>query len=295
MKSFKPQPQSNMNNQKSGNQPTVYHNPQPAGGVSVQKQSSVVSHQSSVKNSNQNQPMGDIVRLIPLGGVGDVTKNMYVYEYKDDIVIVDCGVSFPEESMPGVDLVIPDISYLRDKKSKIRGIVITHGHDDHYGALPYIWPELDVPIYSQKLTCGLIRNKFIDHKLPKDKIREMKIDDTIQLGAFKISVYQVSHSVPDSTGVVLETPVGTIIHQADFKIDWTPVNGQVPDVGRVAELGRKGVLMMTIDCLRSEKPGYTISEKTANFYKHQKLTFWQLIMMGTQSFKAIAFSNLKEI
>jgi ribonuclease J len=285
MKSFKPQQNSSVRPAGSNQSMT--------GQVSAPNKSAVVSYHNPSKPQNPNQnkpqfntpvskgaPMGDVVRLIPLGGVGDVTKNMYVYEYKDDIVIVDCGVSFPEESMPGVDLVIPDISYLRDKKSKIRGIVITHGHDDHYGALPYIWPELDVPIYSQKLTCGLIRNKFIDHKLPKDKIREMKIDDTIQLGAFKISVYQVSHSVPDSTGVVLETPVGTIIHQADFKIDWTPVNGQVPDVGRVAELGKKGVLMMTIDCLRSEKAGYTISEKTIQptFEKIESETKGQLLI-----------------
>lgn len=202
------------------------------------------------------------LRIIPLGGVGDVTKNMFVYEYGEDIVIIDCGVSFPDEGMLGVDLVIPDISYLRDKKYKIKGIIISHGHDDHYGALPYIWPELDVPIYSQKLTCGLIKGKFTEHNLPKDKIKTMSISDTVQLGVFKASFYQVSHSVPDSTGIVLESPAGTLIHQADFKIDWTPVNGQVPDVARVAELGKQGVVYMAIDCLRSEKEGYTLSEKT---------------------------------
>lgn len=285
MKSFKPQQQKNLG------QPTVYHNPQPAGGSSMPKQLAGNSQQQSAKHPNQpvnkltnqpskNQLMGDVVRVIPLGGVGDVTKNMYVYEYKNDIVIVDCGVSFPDEGMLGVDLVIPDISYLRDKKSKIRGIVISHGHDDHYGALPYIWPELDVPIYSQKLTCGLIRSKFTEHKLPKDKIKELKIDDVIQLGAFKVSFYQVSHSVPDSTGIVLETPVGNLIHQADFKIDWTPVNGQVPDVIKVAEWGRRGVSFMTIDCLRSEKPGYTLSEKTIEptFEKIEKETKGQLLI-----------------
>lgn len=201
------------------------------------------------------------LKIIPLGGVGDVTKNMYAYEYGDDIIIIDCGVSFPDEEMRGVDLVIPDINYLRDKKPNVKGIIITHGHDDHYGALPYIAPELNVPIYSQKLTCGLIGAKFADHKLPRGNIKELKIDDTITLGVFKISFYQVSHSVPDSTGIVIETPIGTIIHQSDFKIDWTPVNGQVTDVGRVAELGNKGVLFMTLDCLRSDRPGYTLSEK----------------------------------
>ncbi len=212
-------------------------------------------------SKNNNSSSTQSLRLIPLGGVGDVTKNMYAYEYGDDILLIDCGVSFPDEQMPGVDLIIPDINYLRDKKHKIKGIVITHGHDDHYGALPYIWPELNVPIYSQKLTCGLIRAKLADNKVPTDRVKELKIDDTLTLGVFKLSFYTVSHSVPDSTGIVIETPIGTIIHQSDFKIDWTPVNGQVTDVGRVAEIGNKGVLLMTIDCLRSDRPGYTSSEK----------------------------------
>ncbi len=207
------------------------------------------------------KPKANSLKLISLGGVGDVTKNMYVYEYGDDLVIIDCGVGFPDEGMPGVDLVIPDISYLKDKKYKIRGILITHGHDDHIGGLPYIWPELKVPIYSQKLTCGLIRSKFSEHKLPKDQIKTVGLKDNIKLGAFEASFYQVSHSIPDSTGIVLQTPVGTIIHQADFKMDWTPVNGQTTDVGRVARVGESGVVLMTIDCLRVEKQGYTLSEK----------------------------------
>lgn len=202
------------------------------------------------------------LKLIPLGGVGDVTKNMYVYEYGDDIIIVDCGVGFPDEGMPGVDLVIPDISYLRTKLDKIRGIVITHGHDDHIGGLPYLWPELQVPIYTQKLTAGFIKNKFTEHNLPKNKIIEVKIDQKLDLGNFKLSFYQVSHSVPDSMGIVIRTPVGIIIHQADFKIDWTPVSGQVTDVATVATLGKEGVLLLLIDCLRVEKPGFNKSEKS---------------------------------
>ncbi|MDD5146937.1 MAG: ribonuclease J [Candidatus Daviesbacteria bacterium] len=207
-------------------------------------------------NSNQ------ALRIIPLGGVGDVTKNMYVYEYGEDIIIVDCGVGFPDEAMPGVDLVIPDISYLRDKVNKIKGIIITHGHEDHIGSLPYIWPELQVPIYTQRLTAGFIRAKFTEHNLPKNKIIEVKIDQKLDLGNFKISFYQVSHSIPDSTGIVIQTPQGKIIHQADFKIDWTPVSGQVTDVGKIAELGSEGVLMLLIDCLRVEKPGFNKSEKS---------------------------------
>lgn len=202
------------------------------------------------------------LKIIPLGGVGDVTKNMYVYEYGNDIIIVDCGVGFPDEAMPGVDLVIPDISYLRDKVSKIRGIFITHGHEDHIGGLPYIWPELQAPIYTQRLTAGFIRAKFSEHNLPKEKIVEVKIDQNLDLGPFKISFYQVSHSVPDSTGIVIRTPLGVIIHQADFKIDWTPVSGQVTDVSKVSKLGNEGVLLLLIDCLRVEKPGFNKSEKS---------------------------------
>lgn len=220
------------------------------------------------------------VKITPLGGVGLVQKNMFVYEYEDDIVIIDCGVGFPDEEMPGVDLIIPDISYLKDKKSKIRGIVITHAHDDHIGGLPYIWPELNVPIYSQKLTCGFIKTKFLDHKLPTNQIKTLNIDDTIKLGKFDISFYQVSHSVPDSTGIVLRTPLGILIHQSDFKVDWTPVNGQTTDVATAATVARGGVLLMTIDCLGVEKPGYTLSEKAIEpaFESIEKKTRGKLII-----------------
>ncbi len=225
------------------------------------------------------------LKLIPLGGVGDVTKNMYVYEYGNDIIIVDCGVGFPDEGMLGVDLVIPDISYLRDKKDKIRGIIISHGHEDHLGALPYLWPELQVPIYTQRLTAGFIKNKFTEHNLDKNKIVEVKIDEKLELGAFKISFYQVSHSVPDSTGIVIRTPVGIIIHQSDFKIDWTPISGQVTDVGAVANLGTEGVLLMLIDCLRVEKPGFNKSEKSieGTFEKASLETSGKLLITMTSS------------
>lgn len=225
------------------------------------------------------------LKVIPLGGVGDVTKNMYVYEYGDDIVIVDCGVGFPDDAMPGVDLVIPDITYLRDKKEKIRGILITHGHDDHIGGLPYIWPDLDVPIYTQKLTAGFIRNKFIEANLPKEKIVEVKIDQILKLGVFEISFYIVSHSIPDSTGIVLKTPMGVIIHQADFKIDWTPVSGQVTDVGRVARIGAEGVNLLLIDCLRVDKPGFNKSEKSIedSFEKASSETPGKLLITMTSS------------
>ncbi|MFH1535458.1 MAG: ribonuclease J, partial [Patescibacteria group bacterium] len=159
-------------------------------------------------------------------------------------------------------LVIPDISYLRDKLDKVRGILITHGHEDHIGGLPYIWPEIQAPVYTQRLTAGFIRAKFTEHNLPKNKIIEVKIDQHLDLGNFRISFYQVSHSVPDSTGIVIRTPEGLILHQADFKIDWTPVSGQTTDVGKVAQLGYEGVKLLLIDCLRVEKPGFNKSEKS---------------------------------
>lgn len=225
------------------------------------------------------------LKIIPLGGVGDVTKNMYIYEYGNDIIIIDCGVGFPDEAMPGVDLVIPDISYLRDKKDKIRAILITHGHEDHIGGLPYIWPELQVPIYTQRLTAGFIRAKFTEHNLPKDKIIEVKIDQRLDLGNFRVSFYQVSHSIPDSMGIVIRTPPGLIIHQADFKIDWTPVSGQVTDVGKVAQLGYEGVLLLLIDCLRVEKPGFNRSEKSIedSFEKASLETAGKLLITMTSS------------
>jgi len=201
------------------------------------------------------------LKIIPLGGVGDVTKNMYIYEYGNDIIIVDCGIGFPDEAMLGIDLVIPDITYLRDKKHKIRGIIITHPHDDHIGGLPYIWPDLQCPVFASKLATGFIKNKFAEQRLPTDRIKVIDFDQSLHLGVFTVSFYRVSHSVPDSSGLVIETPVGRIIHQADFKLDWTPVVGSPTEVGKVALAGDKGVLLMLIDSLRVEKSGYNISEK----------------------------------
>lgn len=215
----------------------------------------------SFKSTNFIPGKKAILKLIPLGGIGDVTKNMYVYEYGNDILIIDCGVGFPDEGMPGVDLVIPDTTYLNDKKDKIKGIIITHGHEDHLGGLPYIWPKLQVPIYTQRLTAGFIRNKFAEFNLPKNAVHELKITDRLNLGVFNISFYQVSHSVPDSTGIVIKTPVGTIVHQADFKIDWTPPSGQLTDMAKAAFVGSQGVKLLLMDCLRVEKPGFNKSEK----------------------------------
>lgn len=230
----------------------------------------------------QNMPG---LKIIPLGGIGDVTKNMYIYEYKGDILIVDCGVGFPDEAMPGIDLLIPDITYLRDKKSQIRGFVITHGHDDHIGGLPYIWPEIQVPIYAQRLAAAFIKAKFVEHKLPLSKINTVTTSTQLNLGAFRITFFQVAHSVPDSTGLIIETPAGRVVHMADFRMDWTPVNGQITQVGKMARAGDEGVTLMMVDALRSERAGYGLSESTIlpTFTRIEAETKGKMIITTTSS------------
>ncbi len=201
------------------------------------------------------------LRFIPLGGNGQVTKNMFLYEYGDDIVIVDCGMGFPSEIMYGVDMVIPDISYLKGKEHKIRAIFITHGHEDHIGALPYLIDRLSAPIYATKLTIGLIKVRLKEqNKLNFAKFTQVEPRKHYQVGAFNIEPFQVSHSIPDSVGYAINTPVGTFIHTGDYKFDWTPVDGKTTDVDCLTGYGEKGVLALMSDCLRSEKPGNTLSE-----------------------------------
>lgn len=207
-----------------------------------------------------NQPR-KVLRFIPLGGNGQVTKNMFVYEYENDIVLVDCGMGFPSEQLYGVDMVIPDISYLKDKQSKIRGLLITHGHEDHIGAIPYLIDKLSTPIYATRLTVGLIKNKLKEaNKLNTTKIVQINPGEQFNLGAFQVEAFRVSHSIPDSVGYALTTPLGTTIHTGDYKFDWTPLDGKTTDVDLLTEYGRKGVLALMSDCLRSEKPGNTLSE-----------------------------------
>ncbi len=206
------------------------------------------------------------VRLVPLGGLGEVGKNMMVVEYGDDIIIVDIGVMFPDEEMFGVDLVIPDTSYLADKKHRIRGILITHGHEDHIGGLPYILPMLDFPpIYATRLTHGLINVKLKEHRL-LDKVRVQVIapGDRVDLGACYADFFRVNHSIPDSVGIVLQTPIGTVVHTGDYKFDYTPVDGKPADLGTLGKIGNEGVLVMMGDSTRVESPGYTPSERIVN-------------------------------
>jgi ribonuclease J len=206
------------------------------------------------------------VRLVPLGGLGEVGKNMMVVEYGDDIIIVDIGVMFPDEEMFGVDLVIPDTSYLADKKQRIRGILITHGHEDHVGGLPYILPMLDFPpIYATRLTQGLINVKLKEHRLlDKASVQVIAPGDQVELGACFAEFFRVNHSIPDSVGIVIHTPLGTVVLTGDYKFDYTPVDGKPADLGTLGKIGNDGVLVMLGDSTRVETPGYTPSERVVN-------------------------------
>jgi ribonuclease J len=206
------------------------------------------------------------IRLIPLGGLGEVGKNMMVVEYGDDIIIIDAGVMFPDDEMFGVDLVIPDTSYLSDKKQRIRGILITHGHEDHVGGLPYILPMLDFPpVYATRLTQGLINVKLKEHKLlERADVNVITPGDQIELGNCLVEFFRVNHSIPDAVGIVIHTPIGTVVHTGDYKFDYTPVDGKPADFGTLGRIGREGVLVMLGDSTRVESPGYTPSERVIN-------------------------------
>jgi ribonuclease J len=204
----------------------------------------------------------DTLRVIPLGGLGEIGKNMMVYETTDDIVVIDAGLQFPEEEMLGVDLVIPDITYLVENAAKVRGIVITHGHEDHIGALPYVLRELQLPVYCTRLTAGLINVKLKEHRLHRDSTVEVITPGTrFELGKVGVELFRVAHSIPDAAGVILHTPAGTVVHTGDFKLDHTPVMGQHTDLNRLAEIGNEGVALLCSDSTYAEVPGYTPSEQ----------------------------------
>jgi len=202
------------------------------------------------------------LKIIPLGGLSEIGKNMMVMEYEDDIIVIDAGLMFPEEEMLGIDLVIPDISYLLEKREKIRGMVITHGHEDHIGAMPYLLPQLNVPVYSTKLTRGLISVKLKERKaLSGASLRVVPLGGRVTLGKFRVEFFPVCHSIPDSAGLIIHTPVGTVIHSGDFKLDYTPVSGVPTALSRLAQLGGQGVLLLLSDSTYAELPGYTPSER----------------------------------
>ena len=206
---------------------------------------------------------GSKLKIIPLGGLEQIGMNITAFEYEDSIVVVDCGLAFPEDDMPGIDLVIPDITYLKENISKVKGFVITHGHEDHIGALPYVLKEVNAPIYSTKLTLALISNKLKEHNLTKTtKLKEVKHGQVINLGDFAIEFIKTNHSIQDASALAIYSPVGIVVHTGDFKVDYTPVFGDAIDLQRFAEIGRKGVLALMCDSTNAERPGFTMSERT---------------------------------
>ena len=209
------------------------------------------------KNNNSK------LKIIPLGGLEQIGMNITAFEYEDSIVVVDCGLSFPEDDMLGIDLVIPDITYLKDNIDKVKGFVITHGHEDHIGALPYVMKEINIPIYATKLTIGLIENKFKEHNLLRSTKRKViKHGQSINLGCFRIEFIKTNHSIQDASALAIYSPAGIVVHTADFKVDYTPVFGDAIDLQRFAEIGKKGVLALMCDSTNAERKGFTMSERT---------------------------------
>jgi ribonuclease J len=230
--------------------------------VSARRPSTAVKKTAPRKKRSSSSETSTL-KFIPLGGLGEIGKNMYAIEYGSDIIVIDAGLKFPDEEMLGIDYVIPDISYLEKNKSKVRGILITHGHEDHIGALPFVLSKLNVPVYSAKLTLGMIEAK-LQEALPhfKPQLVEVKAGESVSLGAFKVSFISVCHSIPDALAVAVHTPLGAIVHTGDFKIDPTPVDDHVTDYAAFSELGKKGVLMLTSDSTNAEREGFTRSERS---------------------------------
>jgi len=203
----------------------------------------------------------DTLRVIPLGGLGEIGKNMMAFETTDDIVVVDAGLQFPEEEMLGVDLVIPDITYLLERRDKVRGILITHGHEDHIGALPYVLRDLNVPVYASRLSAGLINVKLKEHRVRDRTVKVVIPGERFTLGRIGVEFFRVAHSIPDACGLILHTPAGRVVHTGDFKLDHTPVMGQHTDLNRLAAVGQEGVALLCSDSTYAEIPGYTPSEQ----------------------------------
>jgi len=207
-----------------------------------------------------NRKGGGPLKVIPLGGLHEIGKNMTALQYGEEMIIIDCGLSFPDDEMYGIDIVIPDFTYLMDNRDKIKGLIITHGHEDHIGAVPYLVKELNVPVYGTRLPLGLIKNKFDEHGL-KGRLRTISAGSTLKLGVFEIEAIRTTHSIADSICLSINTPVGRIFHTGDFKIDYTPVDGEPIDLGKLAEVGREGVLLLMSDSTNAVRPGFTRSEK----------------------------------
>ena len=202
------------------------------------------------------------LKIIPLGGLGEIGKNITMYEYDGDMFLVDCGMSFPDEETPGIDIVIPDFTYVLENRDKIKGLVVTHGHEDHIGAIPYLLKNFNLPIYATRLTVGLIEGKLKEHRLLSDaNLNVVAPGQKVQLGKFSVEFIHVNHSIPDAVGFAISCGAGTVVHTGDFKIDTTPIDDYVIDIGKFAQLGQKGVLALLSDSTNAERPGYTSSER----------------------------------
>ena len=203
------------------------------------------------------------LRVVPLGGLNEIGKNMTVLEYGEDIIIIDCGLGFPDEDMPGIDLVIPDITYLKNNAHKVRAILITHGHEDHIGALPYVLKEINVPIYGTRLSLGIIEGKLDEDPPPEyPELYTVEAGDVINLGVFKAEFIHVNHSIADACAIALKTPVGMVYHSGDFKIDVSPLDGNMMDLTRIGTLGKDGISLLLCESTNAERPGFTLSERT---------------------------------
>ena len=241
-----------------------YYNKNQDAEKDREKTGKPVPFKNPVKNvSRKGRKPASKLKVIPLGGLEQIGMNITAFEYGDSIVVVDCGLAFPEDDMLGIDLVIPDVTYLKENINKVKGFVITHGHEDHIGALPYVLKDVNVPVYSTKLTLALIANKLKEHNLTRTtKLKEVKHGQVINLGEFSIEFIKTNHSIQDASALAIYSPAGIVVHTGDFKVDYTPVFGDAIDLQRFAEIGKKGVLALMVDSTNAERSGFTMSERT---------------------------------
>lgn len=263
--------QQGQNGQKQGGRKPAGRNPQKLGvkppkANKPQQEQMLPVQQAAHKSKNQKKPKElrkTPVRIIPLGGLNEIGKNLTVVECANDMFLIDCGLAFPDSDMLGVDIVIPDFTYLERNVDKLRGVVLTHGHEDHIGGLAYLLKKINIPVYGTQLTLALVEGKLREHRLlGKVKLNVVKPRQTVKFGCMAVEFIRVNHSIPDAVGMAIHTPAGVIVHTGDFKVDYTPINGEIIDLARFAELGSKGVLALLSDSTNAERPGFTPSERT---------------------------------
>jgi ribonuclease J len=233
-------------------------------GISRQGASTAVREKPQTATASQKTDSKDVLKVIPLGGIEEVGENMTIMEYGDDILVIDMGLGFPDETMPGIDYIIPNTKYLEENKKRIKGVIITHGHLDHIGAIPYILPKIgDPPIYTMKLTGEFIKKRLEEfHLLGRSQIHELNKDDVLTLGNFRIRFFRINHNIPDGVGLAINTPAGLLVYATDWKFDHTPVDGRPTEFDKLAKFGGEGVALLMSDSTNAEKPGYSLSEKT---------------------------------